>query len=75
MVRDELSILAAFVLVAEEQSFTRAARRLGVSRSALIHASRGVEEVVGAPLLSRTTRSVAPTASGQQVLRRCPPAL
>lgn len=75
MVRDELSILAAFVLVAEERSFTRAARRLGVSPSALSHAIRGLEESVGARLLARTTRSVAPTEAGEQLLARLRPAL
>lgn len=75
MIRDELSILAAFVLVAEERSFTRAARRLGVSPSALSHAIRALEESVGARLLSRTTRSVAPTEAGRQLLARLRPAL
>src|SRR5215813_4942244 len=61
MVRDELSVLAAFLTVAEERSFTRAAKRLGVSPSALSHAMRGLEERIGVRLLARTTRSVAPT--------------
>ena len=51
MVRDELSVLAAFLAVAEERSFTRAAKRLGVSTSALSHAIRGLEEQIGVRLL------------------------
>lgn len=75
MVRDELSVLSAFLAVAEERSFTRAAKRLGVSPSALSHAIRGLEERVGVRLLARTTRSVAPTDAGEQLLARLRPAL
>jgi DNA-binding transcriptional LysR family regulator len=75
MVRDELSVLAAFLAVAEERSFTRAARGLGVSPSALSHAVRGLEERLGVPLLARTTRSVAPTEAGEQFIARLRPAL
>ena len=65
MVRDELSVLAAFLTVAEERSFTRAAKRLDVSPSALSHAVRDLEEHLGVRLLARTTRSVAPTDAGE----------
>lgn len=75
MVRDELSVLSAFLTVAEERSFTRAAKRLGVSPSALSHAIRGLEERVGVRLLASTTRSVAPTEAGEQLLARLGPAL
>lgn len=75
MVRDELSVLAAFLAVAEERSFTKAAQRLGVSPSALSHAIRGLEERIGVRLLARTTRSVAPTDPGRQLLARLGPAL
>jgi len=75
MVRNELSVLAAFLAVAEERSFTRAGRRLGVSASALSHAIRGLEERVGVRLLARTTRSVAPTDAGAQLIARLSPAL
>lgn len=75
MVRDELSTLAAFMTVAEERSFTKAAKRLGVSPSALSHAVRGLEERVGVRLLARTTRSVAPTEAGEQFIARLRPAL
>lgn len=75
MARDELGALAALAAVAEDQSFTRAARRLGVSRSALSHAIAGLEERVGVRLLSRTTRSVATTYAGEQLLARLRPAM
>jgi len=75
MVRDELSVLSAFLAVAEERSFTRAAKRLGVSTSALSHAIRGLEEQIGVRLLARTTRSVAPTEPGEQLIARLRPAL
>jgi DNA-binding transcriptional LysR family regulator len=75
MVRDDLSVLPAFLTVAEERSFTRAAKRLGVSPSALSHAMRGLEERLGVRLLARTTRSVAPTEPGEQLLARLRPAL
>jgi DNA-binding transcriptional LysR family regulator len=75
MVKDELSVLSAFLAVAEERSFTRAARRLGVSPSALSHAIRGLEERIGVRLLARTTRSVAPTDAGEQFIARLGPAL
>jgi DNA-binding transcriptional LysR family regulator len=75
MVRDELSVLSAFLAVAEEHSFTKAAKRLGVSPSALSHAIRGLEEQVGVRLLARTTRSVATTDAGEQLLTHLRPAL
>ncbi|HXI32206.1 MAG TPA: LysR family transcriptional regulator [Vicinamibacterales bacterium] len=72
---NDLNVLAAFLAVAEERSFTRAARRVGVSRSALSHAVRGLEERIGVRLLARTTRSVAPTDAGEQLIARLGPAL
>ncbi len=75
MERNDLSILAAFLAVAEERSFTRAAKRLGVSPSAMSHAIRGLEEDIGVRLLSRTTRSVAPTEAGERLLARLRPGL
>ncbi len=75
MARDELSILSWFLVVAEERSFTGAAKRLRVSPSAVSHAIRGLEERVGVRLLARTTRSVAPTEAGEQLLTRLRPAL
>jgi DNA-binding transcriptional LysR family regulator len=73
--RDEMADLAAFAVVAEERSFTRAAVRLGVSRSAVSHSMRVLEERLGLRLLARTTRTVAPTAAGQRLLSRLDPAL
>src|ERR671920_853208 len=75
MVGDDLSILSTLLAVAEERSFTRAAKRLGVSPSAVSHAMRGLEERLGVRLLARTTRSVAPTEAGEQLLARLRPAL
>src|SRR6266566_9603708 len=75
MDRNDLNILAVFVAVAEERSFTKAGKRLGVSPSAVSHAIRGLEEDLGVRLLSRTTRSVAPTEAGEQLLTRLRPAL
>jgi len=75
MAQTDLNILAAFFAVAEERSFTKAAKRLGVSPSAMSHAIRGLEENLGVRLLSRTTRSVAPTEAGEQLLARLRPAL
>src|SRR5256712_1358234 len=75
MVRDELSVLSAFLAVAEERSFTRAANRLGVTPSALSEGIRGLEERFGVHLLARTTRSVAPTDAGEKLIARLRPAL
>src|SRR5205809_4202848 len=75
MVRDELSVMSAFLAVADEKSFTRAAKRLGVSQSALSHAIRGLEEQIGVRLLARTTRSVASTDAGDELLAHLRPAL
>src|SRR5271165_7083947 len=75
MPSSDLNILAAFLAIAEERSFTKAAKRLSVSPSAMSHAIRGLEETLGVRLLSRTTRSVAPTEAGEQLLVRLRPAL
>jgi DNA-binding transcriptional LysR family regulator len=75
MVRNELSVLSAFLTVAEERSFTRAAKQLNISTSGLSHAIRRLEEQIGVRLLTRTTRSVSPTAAGEQLLAHLRPAL
>ncbi len=75
MRREELADLSAFVVVAEERSFTRAAAKLGTSQSALSFTVRRLEERLGVRLLSRTTRSVAPTEAGERLLRTLGPAL
>jgi DNA-binding transcriptional LysR family regulator len=68
MQRENLSDLLAFLAIARERSFTKAAAKLGVSRSALSHTLRGLESRLGLRLLTRTTRSVAPTAAGERLL-------
>ncbi len=68
-------MLSAFAVVAEERSFTRAAVRLGVSRSAVSHSLRALEERLGLRLLARTTRTVAPTEAGGRLLAQLRPAL
>ena len=73
--RDELSVLAAFLMVAEERSFTRAAKKLNISTSGVSHAIRRLEEQIGVRLLTRTTRSVSPTDAGEQLLAHLRPAL
>ena len=75
MVGDDLTVLSALLAVADERSFTRAGKRLGVSPSAMSHAMKALEERLGVRLLSRTTRSVAPTEAGEQLLSRLRPAL
>jgi DNA-binding transcriptional LysR family regulator len=73
--KNDLGELAAFAVVAEERSFTRAAARLGISQSALSHSMRGLEKRLGLQLLARTTRSVSPTAAGTALLQDLTPAL
>jgi DNA-binding transcriptional LysR family regulator len=68
MPRENINDLVAFLAVAREQSFTRAAAKLGVSQSALSHTIRGLEVRLGLRLLTRTTRSVSPTEAGERLL-------
>ncbi|GAB6855321.1 LysR family transcriptional regulator [Asaia astilbis] len=75
MQRDELVDLNAFMTVAEEQSFTRAAARLGTSQSALSHTVRRLETRLGVRLLTRTTRRVSVTEAGERLLQTLTPAL
>ena len=70
---ENLNDLAAFLAVARERSFTRAAAKLGVSQSALSQTIRGLEARLGLRLLSRTTRSVAPSEAGERLLRTIGP--
>jgi len=74
MKRDELGDLAAFLAVAEERSFTRAAARIGLSQSALSHTIRRLEARLGLRLLTRTTRSVSPTEAGERLAETLRPA-
>ncbi|WP_295897851.1 LysR family transcriptional regulator [uncultured Bartonella sp.] len=68
MMMEDYNDLAAFVLVAQEKSFTRAAAMIGVSQSALSQTIKALEERMGLRLLNRTTRSVAPTEIGEKLL-------
>src|SRR5215470_7437967 len=69
MRRENINDLLAFLAVARERSFTKAAAKLGVSQSALSHTIRGLETRLGLRLLTRTTRSVSPTEAGERLLQ------
>ncbi|MEX3772957.1 LysR family transcriptional regulator [Pseudomonas sp. MYb118] len=73
MSRANLNDLQAFVVIAREGSFTRAAAQLGVSQSALSHTMRSLETRLGVRLLTRTTRSVSPTEAGQRLYQSMAP--
>ncbi|MCR6727728.1 LysR family transcriptional regulator [Agrobacterium fabrum] len=75
MKRNDLGDLNVFLAVAEEQSFTRAAARLGQSQSSLSQTIRRLEARLGMRLLTRTTRSVAPTPAGEQIMEILKPAI
>lgn len=72
---ENLNDIHAFVVVARERSFTRAAAKLGLSQSTLSHTIRQLEERIGVRLLTRTTRSVSPTEAGEQLLQHVGPRL
>src|SRR5438105_1095608 len=69
MRRENVNDLLAFLAVARDRSFTKAAAKLGVSQSALSHTVRGLEARLGLRLLTRTTRSVSPTQAGERLLQ------
>jgi DNA-binding transcriptional LysR family regulator len=73
MPRENYNDLQAFLAVARERSFTRAAAQLGVSQSALSHTIHGLEARLGLRLLTRTTRNVAPTEAGERLFRELTP--
>src|SRR5580704_2926191 len=73
MPRENMNDLMAFLAVARERSFTRAAAKIGVSQSALSHTIRGLEERLRLRLLTRTTRSVSPTEAGERLLETVGP--
>jgi DNA-binding transcriptional LysR family regulator len=75
MRREDLADLTMFMAVADHGSFTGAARKLGISQSALSHTVRRVEARLGLRLLTRTTRSVAPTEAGEHLLQTLRPAI
>lgn len=70
-----LNSLSAFVAVARRRSFAAAARELGISSSALSQSVRQLETRLGVSLLARSSRSVAPTAAGERLLREAGPAV
>jgi len=73
MQRGHLDDFLAFLAVAREKSFTKAAAKLGVSQSALSHSMRDLEERLGVRLLTRTTRRVAPTEAGERLVQTLGP--
>jgi DNA-binding transcriptional LysR family regulator len=73
MPNENYNDLAAFVVVAQERSFTRAAAKLGISQSTLSLTIRALEERIGLRLIARTTRSVAPTDAGERLLQTIMP--
>jgi DNA-binding transcriptional LysR family regulator len=73
MAAESFHDLAAFIAVAQERSFTRAAAKLGVSQSALSQTIRNLEARIGVRLLTRTTRSVSPTEAGERLLHGVAP--
>jgi DNA-binding transcriptional LysR family regulator len=75
MPRENINDIVAFLAVAQERSFTRAAAKLGVSQSALSHTIRALETQMGVSLLARTTRSVSPTDAGERLVQTVAPRL
>lgn len=75
MARDNITDIVAFLAVARERSFTRAAAKLGISQSALSHTVRDLEARLGVRLLTRTTRSVSPTDAGERLMQTVGPRL
>jgi DNA-binding transcriptional LysR family regulator len=73
MTQNKVDDLQAFVAVARDQSFTKAAARLGITPSALSHTMRALEERLGIRLLARTTRNVSPTEAGERLMRSIAP--
>lgn len=73
MLKDNFNDLFYLIVIARERSFTRAAAKLGLSQSALSHAIRGLEERLQVRLLTRTTRSVAPTEAGETLINNISP--
>src|SRR3954471_24103935 len=75
MARDNINDMLAFLAVAQERSFTRAAARLAMPQSALSHTIRALEARLGVRLLTRTTRSVSPTEAGERLMQTVGPRL
>jgi len=75
MLKENFNELQIFLVVARERSFTKAAAKLGVSQSALSHAMKALEKRLNIRLLTRTTRSVAPTEAGERIITCLEPRL
>lgn len=75
MLKENFNELQIFLVVARERSFTKAAGKLGLSQSALSHAVKALEERLNTRLLTRTTRSVAPTETGERIIACLEPSL
>ncbi len=75
MQRGQIDDILAFLAVARERSFTKAAAKLGLSQSTLSHTVRSLEARLGVRLLTRTTRSVAPTQAGERLMQTVGPRL
>jgi DNA-binding transcriptional LysR family regulator len=75
MAPENIKDILAFLAVAQERSFTRAAAKLGISQSALSHTIRALETRLGVRLLTRTTRSVSPTEAGERLMQNVAPRL
>ncbi|AKA24246.1 LysR family transcriptional regulator [Pseudomonas chlororaphis] len=73
MKQAKINDLQAFIAVAQDQSFTKAAAKLGVTPSALSHSMRALEERLGVRLLARTTRNVSPTEAGERLMQSIAP--
>jgi DNA-binding transcriptional LysR family regulator len=73
MANTKVNDLQAFLAVARDQSFTKAAAKLGITPSALSHTIRALEERLGVRLLARTTRNVSPTEAGEKLMRSIAP--
>ncbi len=73
MANTKINDLQAFLAVARDQSFTKAAAKLGITPSALSHTIRALEERLGIRLLARTTRNVSPTEAGDRLMRSIAP--
>lgn len=73
MKHHKINDLQAFIAVARDQSFTKAAAKLGITPSALSHTMKALEERLGVRLLARTTRNVAPTEAGERLMRSLAP--
>lgn len=68
---DRFDAMRVFIRIVERRSFTKAADDLGLPRSSVTDAVKGLEARLGVRLLQRTTRHVSPTLDGEAYYRRC----